>query len=122
MNARRSLFLRNVAWAIVVFALCAVPGSVMPGRMAIPHADKVVHFTLFLVMGFLARGAWRGGTWRVGLLVVLGCAAYGGLIEVLQERYFHRGGEWLDLLADVAGAVAGCLACHAWRQRGGMLS
>ena len=34
---------------------------------------------------------------------------YGGLIEVLQFKYFNRGGDWWDLFADVLGGVVGCL-------------
>ena len=34
---------------------------------------------------------------------------YGGLFEVLQFKYFNRGGDWWDLFADVLGGVVGCL-------------
>jgi VanZ family protein len=43
--------------------------------------------------------------------------AYGGLIEILQDRYFQRGGEWLDLLADAVGAVVGTVASIAVRRK-----
>jgi VanZ family protein len=115
MTTRRSLLPRAIAWAIVILVLCAIPSSAIPvTRVTIPGADKLVHFLLFLVMGFLARGELRErarlGTWPAFALSLLACTAYGGMIEILQENFFHRGGEWLDLLADTAGAIAGNLA------------
>jgi VanZ family protein len=105
-------FPRGFLWALVIFILCAMPSSLVPGgTRSIPHVDKIVHFGLFFVMGVLSCGELRSRTrlgwwWTLALSVII-CTIYGGLIEILQERYFHRGGEWLDLLADVAGAVAG---------------
>ncbi|MDR0765754.1 MAG: VanZ family protein [Odoribacteraceae bacterium] len=120
MNRRRRLLLlRNIAWAIVILVLCAIPPGATPVPRAalIPHADKLVHLFLFLVMSFLLHGALRAWT-RVGAarliaLVVLCCTAYGGAIELLQDHYLGRDGEWTDLLADATGAVAGSLARFA---------
>ena len=78
-----SLLWRNIIWAGVIFFLCAIPSDSIPDpKLKIPHLDKVVHFGMFF---------------------------YGGLIEVLQFKYFNRGGDWWDLFADVLGGVVGCL-------------
>ncbi|MBV8249815.1 MAG: VanZ family protein, partial [Comamonas sp.] len=53
--------------------------------------------------------------WSVvqALLVVLLCAAYGGLIEMLQAMFTTtRGAEWLDALANTLGAA---LAVLLWQ-------
>ena len=42
---------------------------------------------------------------------------YGGLIEVLQFKYFNRGGDWWDLFADVLGGVVGCLLYPAAKKQ-----
>ncbi|MDR2413860.1 MAG: VanZ family protein [Odoribacteraceae bacterium] len=122
---RRAILSRNIAWATVIFVLCAIPpGTIPASRGAIPQADKLVHFFLFLVMSLLLHAATRPlarpRPARAILLVILCCTAYGGMIEILQARYLHRGGEWMDLLADSAGAVAGSLAYLAlgrWKRK-----
>jgi VanZ family protein len=105
---------RGLLWALLIFILCAMPSSLVPsGTRAIPHADKLVHFGLFFVMGLLSCGETRArtrlGWWSSLALSVILCTIYGGLIEILQENYFQRGGEWHDLLADIAGATVGAL-------------
>jgi VanZ family protein len=120
MNRRLFSLLHNLAWAVVIFLLCAAPPSALP-RASISHADKLAHFGLFFVMSFLlldTLGAWtRLGAARSIVVVVLCCTAYGGVIEMLQANYLHRGGEWMDLLADGAGAIAGSLAYFALKRR-----
>lgn len=100
----------NLLWILVIFALCAMPPQDVPEPgIEIPHLDKVVHFGMFFIMSLLICYRFE----RPSLKSIYGIAIgfsflYGGLIEILQHYFFNRGGDVLDLLADVAGGVAGC--------------
>lgn len=49
-------------------------------------------------------------------ITILMVFLYGGLIEILQQNYFHRSGEIADLAADVLGGIIGCL-CYPYIKR-----
>lgn len=107
------LLISNIAWAGVIFALCAMPGKTIPDPgINIPHLDKIVHFGMFFGMSLLMRNAFeyeaRRSPHRICLYCTLFAFAYGGILELLQHYFFNRTGDWIDLLADVAGGVAGC--------------
>ncbi len=111
----------TILWILVVFVLCAIPGDSIPDpHMNIPHLDKVVHFGMFFIMSVLwALTLEQLTEWplkKIYLLAILIAFGYGGLIEILQHFYFNRGGDVLDLLADVAGGIAGCL-CYPFIKR-----
>lgn len=69
------------------------------------QSDKLVHVSLFLLLGALAARSWphATGRWSAWLgLFLLGC-----LIEWLQQYVPGRGASVFDLAADVAGASLG---------------
>jgi VanZ family protein len=81
--------------------------------------DKLVHFAMYALLGFLA-GAAVGLSRRVSalsgaktpvvlVLVVIALAAW-GFVDELTQPMFGRTFEWLDLLADVCGIIVG-LGC-----------
>lgn len=79
----------------------------------LPYADKIAHFTFYLVaavLGVLALRERSGS--RMGLngalwLAAIALAAYGGLIEVLQAVLpTGRSPEWGDFLANSLGLLA----------------
>ena len=55
------------------------------------------------------------------MLVVVFPIIYGGLIEVLQDKFFYpRVGDWADWLADIVGVVIGtviCMIIRKWHER-----
>ena len=78
----------------------------------IPHFDKVGHFLLFAVWAGLLVRVFGVGRWRISLLLcllwaLLSEAAQGGLTAT-------RSAEWLDVAADMAGALLVVLLCR-WR-------
>lgn len=110
---------RAPRWAIlltVVIALALCIATLSPGMPAIgPRgSDKWQHFVgfalLVLPLGY-ARPDW-------GLRILMGAAAFGGLIELVQPNV-GRAAEWADLAADIAGASAGILAMRLLRRRAG---
>lgn len=77
------------------------------------HTDKVVHALMFGAMYVcLYLDIWRGGkpqAWRRWLLT-LPVAAFGALIEVLQQAMaMGRGGDVFDFLADSVGIFLAAL-------------
>lgn len=86
-----------VAAAIAVFGL--LPPPALPQA---PGGDKLHHFLAFAALVFPAVAVRP----RIGLWLVPLAAAYGGLIELVQPLV-GRHGEWGDVIANAAGAVAG---------------
>lgn len=74
-------------------------------------ADKLVHFMLYYLLGAaLAIDLYRAQVPIKKLFIIAISVAtfYGGVIELLQEYYFPpRTGDWLDWIADIAGAIIG---------------
>jgi VanZ family protein len=100
-------------WTVIVFFMHVIhvdPHSV--SRFKIPHADKVVHFTLFLVLAFLWTRAQRyfnphSKRSAVFFILVI-CASYGGMLEWLQSQLgSNRMSDWKDWIADVLGTCTG---------------
>lgn len=92
--------------AVKVWAASWLPWAGAMDRMDLgSQSDKLVHFSLFLLLGTLAARSWphATGRWSAWLgLFLLGC-----LTEWLQQYVPGRGASVLDLAADVAGASLG---------------
>ncbi|MFD2753976.1 VanZ family protein [Comamonas terrae] len=119
----------SLAWALFVLWGClnetgASGGLVLrlfPFLQGLGYMDKLVHAGLHGVLATLLwwtgslRARSRGRAWSAAhaASVVLLCAAYGGLIEILQAMFTAtRGAEWLDALANATGAG---LAALLWQ-------
>lgn len=102
----RILFAGAVAASFVVLYWPSAGG---PG---VPHADKLVHVAMFAAMAF---AGFRG---RIpGRVLVPLLTAHAASSEVIQDRMLAgRGGDVADLLADLAGVLAGwALHWASWR-------
>jgi VanZ family protein len=80
--------------------------------------DKVVHLGLFFVLTvFLLNGrSMKSKTYRYHistlLKIVVFTFLFGGLIELLQWKYFtYRSAEWWDIFADMTGV---CMAIFSY--------
>lgn len=77
------------------------------------HTDKVVHAIMFGAMYVcLYLDIWRGRrpVARKRWLLALPVAAFGGIIEVIQQAMaMGRGGDFLDFAADCAGIIIAAL-------------
>lgn len=96
----------------------------LPFLRGLEHTDKLVHAGLHAVLAGLlccaglARAHAMGLRWTAGqaLAVVLICAGYGGVIELLQAGVAPtRSAEWLDALANAAGASLAVLFIQGLR-------
>lgn len=94
----------SLIWAVVMMVACTIKmqHSVDTG-FRIPYLDKMVHFGLFAILGFLISYEKKTANWTN--LVI--CAGYGLLIEIIQIFLPWRSFELADLIADTIGALAG---------------
>lgn len=102
--------------AIIIFYLCClIPQQDIPDvgfEFFIP-TDKIVHFLMFF--GLAAVASFNYIYDKKGKIIILKLVVfailipilYGGLIEIIQEKYYpERSGDWYDFLADALGALA----------------
>lgn len=106
-------WLLHVGPAVVYAATLLALGLMRSTSVPTPAAnDKVLHAFAFLVMTLLA---WRAVRFvapalppgRAGLVAAGLAVALGGLLEIAQAFTGYRAAEWLDLVADAAGALVG---------------
>ncbi|MGI4736981.1 MAG: VanZ family protein [Janthinobacterium lividum] len=114
-----------VLWAIVMLVLTLTPAQEMPRtpEWKFLSFDTAAHAGVFAVLAVLSWVAlrqqrrWSALAQRAGLVVLLGCVLFGGLIEILQYvMHVGRHAEWSDLVGDSAGAaLALLLVSGSWR-------
>ena len=100
-------------WTILILVLCLMPKSAEPPPFwlsLIPHFDKIVHFGLYAVLGFLwYQSNKQKHSPLFFVLVFFYCFTLGGAIELIQP-YVGRTKELMDLIADILGGIMG-IAC-----------
>lgn len=109
-------------WALVILAMLCIPGQDL-ARInfwdRIPQFDKLVHWTLFLGLGFLIycgrfRSAGRICNAAEILTMALFAFLFGAFTEWVQQLIpGGRISELADFAADIAGTIAGLLSIHA---------
>ena len=138
----RVFALLSLAWALFVLWGClnetgasgCLIVRLLPFLKGFAYLDKLAHAGLH---GVLASLLWWTGVMRAraavgphsataaqaapwsmrhALAIVLFCAAYGGVIELLQAGFTTtRGAEWLDELANTTGATLAVLFWQSLR-------
>lgn len=128
-NSWKALAGLSLLWALFVLWGClnetgASGGLILrlfPFLQGFAYTDKLVHAGLHGVLASLlwwtgmlhAQTQRRSWTVKQVLAIVLTCAVYGGVIELLQASFTAtRGAEWLDELANISGAS---LAALGWQ-------
>ena len=114
--AHRVYGLLTLTWVIIMLFLTLTPAQEMPETPAwqLISFDTAAHAGVFAVLAGLSwlwlRGRPGQPAGRAAGRVLLGCVAFGGLIEVLQY-VMHQGrhAEWSDLLGDTLGAALALL-------------
>ncbi|MBX2978192.1 MAG: VanZ family protein [Flavobacteriales bacterium] len=113
--------LAATAWAFLILVLCLMPGRALPTWQwaDLFSLDKLVHFSLFLVLavllaqGLTLRAASRTVLIGPVILAFLLAVAYGALTELMQQLpSLGRRGDLNDLLANALGAAVGAVYFH----------
>ena len=103
--------------------MCLTSGDNIPkvSWLNIPHKDKVVHFTFYLVFTFLLNLGFRekyGKVKKAAGLAFLIAVAYGILIEIFQKLITaDRSPELLDVVANTTGSAASIIALWLFQKR-----
>lgn len=104
--------LKTVIWISIIFILCSIPGEKIPSTplVKIPHFDKIVHFSIFFILGIFIMSNFKTYTKNRKTIASTVCMLiifiYGGIIEILQSCYFeNRSGDIYDLLSDTLGGL-----------------
>ena len=82
----------------------------LPSTYWIPHADKLVHLVMYILLGVACSADSRAIMSKFGriFLCPIFPILYGGMMELLQEYYFPpRTGEWADFAFDAIGVLIG---------------
>ena len=115
MEKRKKVYLlliSSVVWAIIIFVLCTLPPSEVP-KTKILYFDKVAHFGIFFIQSVLLslflNFRTRKSYFQKILFSTLMAFIYGGLIEILQTKFFNRSGDIYDLVADIVGGLFGAI-------------
>lgn len=97
------------AWITFWFLLSATPGEDLPAISHVPHLDKVVHATSFMILIclFALAGKRERGEWMPH---AIGAAVMFAILDELhQTRVPGRSPSVLDALADLTGVGLGIL-------------
>lgn len=93
---------------ILYASLNHTPGIALPTFVG---ADKWMHGLMYAVLGCAI--CWESSAmhvqgWKKWMITLGFPVIFGGFIEILQETWFPpRSGDWMDWVADCAGAIVG---------------
>ncbi|HEY8404483.1 MAG TPA: VanZ family protein [Flavobacteriales bacterium] len=121
MNNTTIAIAATFLWAAIVFCLHVIKVDLPKDEplLQIPHADKLVHFSLFAVMSFLAGRCYTTIsaskiTFSAFVVVLICCAVYGALLEWIQAYLTtERSGDIWDWMADLAGIITGLIIARS---------
>lgn len=113
----------SILLAIAIAIVSLIPSSDFPESplFSITFIDKIVHFSMYTLFGFVALLESRCQRQCVGfhLLMILVIFIMSAMIEVLQATVVAtREAEWLDLLANFLGLCVSYLAYRILRIAG----
>ncbi len=107
----------TVLWVLLILIACSIPGKDIPS-VNIIQADKIVHFSLFAVLGWLVlhgfgsnpmqRILWALG---IGIAYAVGTEFYQGLLP------FERTPDPMDALANTLGLLTAIAVFHIRHRR-----
>lgn len=99
-------FLPAIVWAAAVWIIGGLqdPPSVPNGL----GLDKLAHFAMYGVLGFLLARGWIASGWRGAWLLPIAVALLLGVADERRQRSVPgRSADVLDWIADVSGASVG---------------
>jgi VanZ family protein len=106
VGAQRRRWWAVVGWVAVILVITSWPSPPVPGATPV-GIDKVVHFTMYGVLGGLVARAMELMSTRRFAIVLCAIAAFAAADEWHQQWIPDRGADVRDWMADIAGAAAG---------------
>ena len=76
----------------------------------IANFDKLAHFGIFFLLSGLFWKAYRRHFWKI----IIFLAISGALVEVVQESFTRRNGDFWDWVADMAGVLSFFILRKLW--------
>jgi VanZ family protein len=113
-------FTLSIFYLVIVVLLSLLPTSDLPDVPLVSGEDKWIHFCMYLGLGFVT--CWsldrKGKSMPPLYILLLGVFMWGVLMEILQRLMANgRGLEYTDMLANLAGAIAGLILYRFMEQR-----
>ena len=104
----------SILCGLGIIFLCMIRIPLQDSPVQIPNFDKIVHFTMYLMLGsaYLFESSHRrvGGMLWIYTKNMIYCGLMAGAIELAQMYLTsYRSGEWLDWWFGVAGAFTSCV-------------
>lgn len=101
-----------IYWAFLTFMLLKPGVEKVHYPFMFEGIDKIVHFGIFTFLGFLFHATFPRMKFSIFLQVLL---IYALLTEILQdELHWGRSLEFMDLVADAIGILAGFYFARKW--------
>lgn len=97
----------GTAWLLVIVVVYLSLARI-PQDIDVPHGDKYAHVLAYGVMAFWFMQIYSGVRARV--VVALGLALLGVILEILQGHTGYRMFDYADMVANVAGVAVGWIA------------
>ena len=100
-----------VIYLLFVMALSLLPPQDLPKIPLFKGADKLVHFTMYLIFSVLGCWALKAEENRYGIwLIVPLTVGWGILMEFIQlELRMGRSFSWYDIVANTTGVAVGII-------------
>lgn len=113
---RLSLWAPVLAYMALIFVLSS---RSVPPRLDRLVPDKIVHAGMYAGLSALLvralAGGWRRPVSRALALAAAGLATLYGVSDEIHQAFVpSRHADWLDLVADAAGAAGAAVALYAW--------
>lgn len=109
--------LAAIAWTALIIIVCSIPGTDLPAT-EVAGLDKVGHFVLFAVFGWLWLTAVKSRPGRAVRNVLLAGLVLALLTEIYQGLLpFERDPSALDAAANAAGLFAGIAVRRVSKKR-----
>ncbi len=117
ISNKRLMMVLAIAWTILIFIGCSLPGKDLPAISVFDHFDKVVHFTFFFVFAVLWSAAFptyaqqgKSSALKLWVVMIAFSFAYGFALEFYQINFVPgRSFDVWDGIADGIGGIGGCL-------------
>lgn len=109
-----------IIWLILLAFAMLTPGERFPEVDLFDLQDKVIHWGVFLIQGYLWSGVGiqstskTQNTWRVLLNFLIFGIGVGIVFEFAQLYIPNRSFDWMDLIVNAIGGISGLLAFFKW--------